>query len=55
MTTKHNNEPRDVGYSESFLDYYRINLTITGLKRSLHQYLQGKTKKILFIFAMAIG
>jgi len=55
MTTKHNNEPRDVGYSESFLDYYRDKSDDSWLKKDSSSIFAGKNQKDLFIFAMAIG
>jgi hypothetical protein len=55
MTFKHNNEPRDVGYSETFLDYYRDKSEDSWLKRESSSIFAGKNQKDLFIFAMALG
>ena len=55
MTTKHNNEPRDVGYSETFLDYYQDKSDDSWLRKESSSIFAGKNQKDLFIFAMALG
>lgn len=55
MTTKHNNEPRDVGYSETFLDYYQDKDDDSWVKKGSSSIFAGKNQKDLFIFAMALG
>lgn len=55
MTTKHNNEPRDVGYSETFLEYYQDKSDDSWLKKGASSIFAGKNQKDLFIFAMALG
>ncbi len=55
MTTKHNNEPRDVGYSETFLDYYQDKSEDSWIRKESSSIFAGKNQKDLFIFAMALG
>jgi len=55
MTTKHNNEPRDVGYNETFLDYYQDKSDDSWLRKGSSSIFAGKNQKDLFIFAMALG
>jgi hypothetical protein len=55
MTTNHNNEPRDVGYSETFLDYYQDKSDDSWLRKESSSIFAGKNQKDLFIFAMALG
>ena len=55
MTITHNNEPRDVGYSETFLDYYQDKSDDSWLRKGSSSIFAGKNQKDLFIFAMALG
>lgn len=53
MSTKHNNEPRNVGYSK--LHAHLFQGTEAWINKESNTIFSGKTQKDLFIFAMALG
>ncbi|WP_424353437.1 hypothetical protein [Methanosarcina mazei] len=52
MSTKHNNEPRDIGYSKKHSEYYQGDDTSWLKTKTIFA---KKYQKDLFIFAMALG
>lgn len=53
MSTKHNNEPRDIGYSKKHREYYQDDTS--WLSKNSKTIFAKKYQKDLFIFAMALG
>ncbi len=56
MTDTHHNEPRFIGWSDKFKEYYTVSDSHKGWRDSRsHTIFKKKDQKDLFIFAMALG
>ncbi|MDW7774878.1 MAG: hypothetical protein SCH39_00910 [Methanosarcinales archaeon] len=53
MSTKHNNEPRNVGYSKHHAQYFQDQEA--WINKESNTIFAGKKQRDLFIFAMALG
>lgn len=53
MSTKHNNEPRNVGYSKHHAQYFQDKEA--WIDKESNTIFAGKKQRDLFIFAMALG